>query len=265
LTAHLANSRKNLDNKDNELKSIIDSSNQENQDLKHQNKELRERHDNLATTADQLEKELIKRNDNSQNDDDGKSAILELKEFKEKLEINNQMLYDAQNSSSAKESELEEVKTLLTTANEDIEALKKDLKSSQDDKATQLLEYEESLVKLEQEIKELRTKNQQLQEILEHQNRKMEEKKEENDLRSQIEKNHEDSIKMLIKKYETQLAEKEESSDMELERVRDQGEVELRKTVQEFQLQISDLKHELYEKTAMYDDVMERHQIQPCV
>ena len=262
LTAHLANSRKNLENKDNELKSITDSSNQEIQDLKHQNEELRERHDNLATTADQLEKELIKRNDNSQNDDDAKSAILELKEFKEKLEINNQMLYDAQNSSSAKESELEEVKTLLTATNEDIEALKKDLKSSQDDKATQLLEYEESLVKLEQEIKELKTKNQQLQEILEHQNRKMEEKKEENDLRSQIEKNHEDSIKMLIKKYETQLAEKEESSDMELERVRDQGEVELRKTVQEFQLQISDLKHELYEKTALYDDVMERHQFQ---
>ena len=264
LTTHLANSRKNLENKDNEiqvLKSNIDNTNQEIYDLKHQNEELRERHDNLATTADQLEQELIKQNESNHNNDD-KSAILEFNELKEKLEMHNQMLYDAQNSSSSKESEIDELKTLLTTTNEDIEALKKDLKSSQDDKATQLLEYEESLVKLEQEIKELKTKNEQLQETLEHQNRKMEEKDEDDNLRSQIEKNHEDSIKMLIKKYETQLAEKEESNDMELERVRDQAEVEHRKTVQDFSIQIADLKQELYEKTALYDDVMERHQSQ---
>ena len=268
LTQDLNNAHDNLHSKDNQIKDIllkIEVSKDEINELRNQNELLNERNDNLATTANQLEQELIKNKNEALTSKDDFSCLnnemeTELEELKKKLELTNQMLYNAQNVQSAKENELEELKSTVTLVNEENEGLKKDLKSSEDNKTAQMVEFEDSLVKLEEEIKKIKLRNEQLEEIV-AKNRKMEEEKtEERTLQSQIENDHEQAVKILVKKFETEMLEKEEAADMEIDRIREESEQELRKTVQEYNLQIASLKQELYEKTALFDEMLETHQ-----
>ncbi len=191
-----------------------------------------------------------------------KTAIgSELDELKEKLELTNQMLFNAQNKASEKDSEIEELKVQLHHQSEEVDGLRKDLRSSQSDKNAQLVEFEETMEDLEKQVAELKSKNEHLQDQVDSQSRKIEDNAELGALQTQMEESHEQNIKSLVRKYETQLAEKEEAHDVEVHRIRDDAEAELKRRINEYNVQIADMKQDLYEKTAMYDELLEKHEV----
>jgi len=183
----------------------------------------------------------------------------ELNQLNDKMALTNQMLYDAQNLASAKDAEIEDLKTKLTSLTDEMEGLKRDLKQSQTDKTMQTNEFEETLVSLESQVADLKRKNEHWQEQLENQNRHIEETREDHDVQTQIEQDHQNATEALIRKYEAILVEKEEASENETSKVKDEAEEALKKTIQDFNLQIADLRQELYEKSAMCDQVIETH------
>ena len=182
------------------------------------------------------------------------------KELEAKVDLAQQMMYDAQNAASSKDGEIEDLKSNLTARSEELEGAKKELKSCQTDKAAQMIEFEESLVGLERDNAELKTKVEQLQEEITGQNHLLQENQELGQQQSLLEEQHEQAVKSLVKKYEQALSAKEESKDLELGKIREDHEIELKRTVQELTTQIATLRQDLYEKSAMYDQVIETHQ-----
>ena len=182
------------------------------------------------------------------------------KELEAKVDLAQQMMYDAQNAASSKDGEIEDLKSNLTARSEELEGAKKELKSCQTDKAAQMIEFEESLVGLERDNAELKTKVEQLQEEITGQNHLLQENQELGQQQSLLEEQHEQAVKSLVKKYEQALSAKEESKDLELGKIREDHEIELKRTVQDLTTQIATLRQDLYEKSAMYDQVIETHQ-----
>jgi chromosome segregation ATPase len=252
------------------VKKILEEKSDElaNQKTNHDN-ELKTLASNLEETAHKmvnemtnlwLEKEKKWKLQLDSSEDHTSKTVAELEDLKDKLELTNQMMYNAQNMASAKDAEIEELRSSLRINNDDMEGLKKDLKNSQSDKAAQLLEFEDTLVYLEKQVAELKSRNDEYQNQLESQSRKIEDDKDLNAIHVQIENSHEQAVKALIRKYETQIATKEEAFDTESARIRDEAETELRRTMSDFSGQVADLRKELYEKTALYDDLIDRHQ-----
>ena len=56
------------------------------------------------------------------------------------------------------------------------------------------------------------------------------------------------------------MAIKDENHDLEMVKIREDHEVELKRTVQDLTTQIATLRQDLFEKSAMYDEVIESHQ-----
>ena len=182
------------------------------------------------------------------------------KELESKLDLAQQMMYDAQNAASSKDGEIEDLKSNLIAQSEELEGAKKELKSCQTDKAAQMVEFEESLVSLEKDNAELKTKVEQLHEEITAQNHLLQENRELGQHQSLLEDQHEQAVKNLVKKYEHALSAKEESNDLEVVKIREDHEIELKRTVQELTTQIATLRQDLFEKSAMYDQVIETHQ-----
>ena len=182
------------------------------------------------------------------------------KELLTKLELAQQMMYDAQNAASSKDSEIEDLRSNIHVSSEELEGMKKELKSCQTDKAAQLVEFEESLVTLEKDNQELKSKVEQLQEQVAIQSDQLKENQELGQHQSQIEDQHEQAVKNLVKKYEHALSVKDENHDLEMVKIREDHEVELKRTVQDLTTQIATLRQDLFEKSAMYDQVIETHQ-----
>jgi len=143
---------------------------------------------------------------------------------------------------------------------EETEGLQRDLQQSQTDKTRQTNEFEETLVSLESQVADLKKKNDHWQEQWENQARYLEEKREEHAEQSQVEQEHQKATEIIIRKYEGIIGDKEEAAENEVSKLRDEAEDILKKTMQDFNLQIADLRQELYEKSAMCDQVIETHQ-----
>ena len=91
-----------------------------------------------------------------------------------------------------------------------------------------MIEFEESLVGLERDNAELKTKVEQLQEEITGQNHLLQENQELGQQQSLLEEQHEQAVKSLVKKYEQALSAKEESKDLELGKIREDHEIELK-------------------------------------
>ena len=74
-----------------------------------------------------------------------------------------------------------------------------------------------------------------------------------------MEQDHQKATGALIHKYEPILIEKEEAFENETSKLKDKAKEALKKTIQDSNLQIADLRQELYEISAMYDQVTETH------
>ncbi|TRY78268.1 hypothetical protein TCAL_10647, partial [Tigriopus californicus] len=74
-----------------------------------------------------------------------------------------------------------------------------------------------------------------------------------------LEQDQETKIKAFIKDYERKLAVRERDHEAELQKLRDESETELNKAIADSREKINELNHELYEKTTLYDDMLDKH------
>ena len=70
---------------------------------------------------------------------------------------------------------------------------------------------------------------------------------------------HNTNVKTIIKEYEKKLAENGLQHDEEIMRLKEATEHEIRVAVGDCRRQITELKEELYEKTSLYEDMIDRH------
>ena len=110
----------------------------ENQEaLKEANKLRSQLDDANAKLADSSEHQETARDLLDAAQEAKKASEEELNQLNDKMVLTNQMLYDAQNLASAKDAEIEDLKTKLTSLTDEMEGLKRDIKQSQTDKTMQ--------------------------------------------------------------------------------------------------------------------------------
>ena len=224
--------------------TILDLENRLSEDenqLLHQNALLTEEKEFAKTSNDDLERD--------KND-------LQLE-----LDSTKQTLHELQLVTKSKDSEIDDLKSGYKEMTEMIDSMKKDLTSTKDDKAAQLLEYEETLEDLEKQVSDQKEKYAELQKQIANQSSTVEgtEMQSNAQRKTSIDNGHDDNVKAIVKEYEKKLAENGLQHDEEIVRLKDATDHEIRAAVSDCRRQISELKEELYEKTSLYEDLIDRH------
>ena len=219
----------------------------------------------LENKLSTMEKELRERNSLLMEEKDATtSANLDLQkarnELQGELDSSKQELHELQMTCKSKDSEVEDLKSRMKETNDIADSLRKDLTASQEDKAAQLLEYEETLEDLEKQVSEQKEKNAQLQEQIAKQSREIESSGLESSKNAdKVSTDHSTNIKTIIKEYEKKLAENGAQHDEEIMSLKEATEHEIKVAVGDCRRQITELKEELYEKTSLYEDMIDRH------
>ena len=183
-------------------------------------------------------------------------------EMQNELDSSKQELYELQLTCKAKDSETEDLKSRLRETLEIVDGMRKDLTSTQEDKTAQLLEFEETLEDLEKQVTDQKERNEKLQEQIARQSREIATSDRENNSSKHTEQlidDHGNNVKAIIKEYEKKLAENGLQHDDEISRLKEATEHEIKAAVGDCRRQITELKEELYEKTSLYEDLIDRH------
>ena len=256
LTHHLENTKSALLAKDEELSSLQLTKDKFEADFQRLSDEVKTE-DRIKELQEQIEE--LKALENSVNAENCQTIEEMKSQYGSELESLKQSLYELQLALDGKASECDEAKSQLQDVNEMAENLRRDLTLSHEDKAAQLSEFEESLDQLERQLKDMKLKNETLQIDLDRIQGSRSTDSIEQEARDKMEQEFSDKIKSMEQDFERKLEENGEQHDEEVFMLKKAAENELSSVVSDFKRQVSSLKEELYEKTTLYEEVIERH------